>query len=450
MVDLTKSDELSEDEGFKVISSEEEENDFSDVSEANREAAILVLDEYSRNVIKSNISVIGLEGIRFIDSLDEMSEELVQYSNRVFILEGFMQRPACLSELRLFKAVYQLEYFYLGSSKYFNVMNSLAHCFECNLVSLDYQILVAALYGDSTQELKGSADYFDKMSYADKILEADDYPVEAIELATSYKAIGSIFNTIMQEKDELKKEVSDLSAENVKLRNDSQRLLQGYKNMIKEAKGLNKTLRRYEQIFTNDIYEKIRLTDYVNKPFVMYFKEYEDFINLDEFFETLFSVLKLQDRKSVKVIRLFDSVTSRKLLTVPEYYTILTNKYRLADIVGSDFICKTGDYRKLFDKILMNETGLDILIVIDSKSLDDTILSEAALYLNLCREVSHLEAFGLYSGNTIVNSGDRESDFYWGRYNTEGMNNREKMIYLSSRPVIRNVLELSRAFAQSL
>lgn len=428
-----------------------EEPEEDEQEESNKDIAILVLDDASRNVIKSNISTIGLTGIQFIDSLDELSDNLVQYSRNVIILEGFFQRPTCLSELKLFKEIYRLNYFYLGSSKYFKIITKLATCFECDLASLDHQTIIAALYGDSTQEIHNSTDYFDKGYYVDKILaEEDNYPIEAVETANAYKSIENILKSVILEKEVAKEEVINLQNENAKLQSDAERLLKGYRSLIGEAQSLNKTLERYEQIFTNDIYEKVRLADYVNKPLIIYLKEFEDFINLDEFLETLFSVFKLQDRKSTKVLRLFDSATSRKMLTVPEYYTVLTNKYLLSDVIEYDFICKTGDYRKVLDKILMNEVGLNILIIIDSKSLDDVVVSGTAIHLNLCREEEHLSAFGLNKGNTIVNSGDVDSDFYWGRYNTEGMSNREKMIYLSSRPVIRNVLELSRMFAQSL
>ena len=85
----------------------------------------------------------------------------------------------------------------------------------------------------------------------------------------------------------------------------------------------------------------------------------------------------------------------------------------------------------------------------DSKSYDDVVISGAALNFSLCREQKHLPIFGLNEKNTLVNSGDTDYDLYWGFYDTEGMDKNEKMVFLSSRPVIRKILELSRYFAQS-
>lgn len=412
--------------------------------------AIVVLDEESKNVIKSSISAMSLAGLYFVDGLDELSEELVEMTPNVVILEGFLLHTSCLSELKLFKTLYKLKYYFLGSSRYFRLMQSFAKCYECDLATMDYQTVMAALYGDASFEVLESKDYFDKRKEAKLVMEREDSSSEALEVAKAYLADSDVFDAIAEEKEKIQEQVSLLEKKNARLLSDREKLLKGFQEVLKESESLNKTLQRYEDIFTKDVYEKLRLHDYSNRPMVIYMKEFEDFLNLDELIETLVFTLRLQDRKSVKVLRLFDSYTSRKLLTVPDYYTVLRNRYVMSEVINNDFLCKSGDYRKVLDKILRNEVGLDILILVDSKSYDDIVVSGTMLSFNLCRETAHLSVFKLNETNTLINSGDQDYELYWGFYDTEEMDNKEKMVFLSSRPAIRKILELSRYFAQSL
>lgn len=406
---------------------------------------LLLFDDASKKAVKTSISVLGTYGIKFIDSLDSIDDEVAEYSTKVVILEGYTTEPSFMSDLVLYKELFGLQYFFLGSAKYFNALSSVAACYECNIAALDFELLQAAIYGDTSQVAKDSPDYFEVQSLAEQIVAGvDQHSSEAVSVAKAYLATMDVYKSVSQEKVSLQNHLKLLETENAKLNTENTKLLNGYKDVLVETQKLNASLQRYEQVITKDIYEKIRMHDYINRPKVVYLKEYEDFLNLNELLETLTSTLRLQTRKSVKVLRLFDSSTSRKILTLPGYYKILRNHYLIADVVNSDFLCKSGDYRRIFDKIFMNEAGLDILILVDSKNYDDVVLTGASVHINLCREGANRKKYGLDSANTIVNF-DGEEDCLWQyRYDTAKLNNSEKMIYLSSRPVIRKLLDSIR------
>lgn len=406
---------------------------------------LLLFDDTSKKAVKTSVSVLGTYGIKFIDSLDAISDEAVAYSNKVVILEGYTTEPSFMSDLVLYKELFGLQYFFLGSAKYFNALSSVASCYECNIVSLNFELLQAAVYGDTSQAAEDSPNYFEAQPAAEQIVaNSGGYPAEVVSVAKAYLANIDIYKTVSQEKVSLQEHLKILETENAKLNFENAKLLKGYRDVLIETQKLNASLERYEQIITKDVYEKIRIHDYVNRPKVVYFKEYDDFLNLDVLLETLASALRLQARKSVKVLRLFDSATSRKIPTLPGYYKVLRNQYLIADVVNNDFLCKSGDYRRVLDKLFMNEAGLNILILVDSKNYDDVVLTGAPVQINLCRDTANVARYGLDSANTIVNFSD-EDDFIWQfRYDTDNMNNNEKMIYLSSRPVIRKLLDSIR------
>ncbi len=419
--------------------------------EKTEDNAILVLDSFSRDVIRTSVSAIGAKGILFIDGLDEISEKLLEITNNVIILDGFLQRPSCISELKLYQKLWNLNYFFLGSKRFFGLVSKLGSCYECDIAALDYPLIIAALYKDSSKEISDSPDYFSRLEQAKLILDnRDDYPQEVIEVASAYITSDGLYEELEAERTVISQRMESLEAENLKLRHHRKKILSGFREIVDETVQLNKTLTRYSEIFTKDVYDKIHLSEYVSRPAVIYFKEYEDFLNINEFIEAVVSTLKLQERKSVKVVRLFDSSTSRKIITVPDYYEKLSNHYLMGDVLAADFVCKVGEYKKILDKILLNEVGLDVLIIVDSKNYDDLVVTGSFLGMGLCRELEHADLFGLNRNNTIVNEGEPEDELYWGYYDTGKMDNKEKMIYLSSRPVIRTILDMFRYFMQSV
>ena len=93
---------------------------------------------------------------------------------------------------------------------------------------------------------------------------------------------------------------------------------------------------------------------------------------------------------------------------------------------------------------------LDVLIIVDSKDFNDTILSGMTLQINLCRENSHAIAFGLNPVNTIVNYGAEEKRV-WERYDLSKITDKnEQFVYLSSRPAIQGILGLCSTFEESI
>lgn len=407
---------------------------------------LLFLDDNSQNIIKTSVSVFGTYGVKFINSLDEITDDSVEYSKTVVLLEGIMHEPTAMSDLILYKELYELTYVFLGSKKYFEALNQLASCFECDLATLSFDIVQAAVYGDTTKEYKDSKDYFDEKELAERVVSSAEPGVvsDTLTLAKAYLSNADIFNNLSREQIDLQKKLKQLEIENAKLNVENSRLISGYKELIIDTEKFNKSLRRYEQIFSKDVYDKIRLYEFVDRPSVVYIKEFEDFLNIDLLIETIYNTIRLQNRKSVKVVRLFDKVSSRKIQSLPDYYTKFSNNVNMSEVFTTDFISKSGDYRKILKKLLMNDIALDVLIIVDCKDYDDIIISGNATHINLCREYEHLEAFDLQSTDTIFNFAP-EGNYVWDRvYETDNLDNNDKFIFLSSQPAVKLVLDRLR------
>lgn len=417
--------------------------------------AMVYLDDVSKSVIKTNISSFTAKGILFVGSFAEMTEAVLKDTRKVIFLEGIFGNENSYSDLKLFKELLGLEYYYLGSGNvYMEYMKEIAHCYRCDISTLSYEVVQSALFGDHSLESSSrSGSLLDEnVSLAAKLLEDDsagDYKVRSC--LQSYVSLAGVQNEFYRKYKAEAKKNEQLLTENLYLQKSSRSLLDGYKQIIHSSYELNKSLRKYETAFSKDVYEKINLQHYSERPLIIYLKEFQEFLNLEEFIDTLYNVFKIQERKSVKVLRLFDSSGGKRILTLPPKYLTLYNQYMTKDIFVSDFLCKSGDYLGVMEHLFLNRVNLDVLIIVDCKDSYEAVVNGTTLQLNLCRESVNMQALGLMSDNTVVNyQEDGGGLLQWHAEPCRMENDDERFVYLSSRPVVKRVLEMSRQLEQSV
>lgn len=424
--------------------------------------AILYLDDTSRLKIKTNVSEIGLYGISFINNFSELTKELIAETKTLIILEGYFNKANSVSDLILYKELFDLNIFCLGNvSQYAGRINDIATLYSCDITFLDFDLIQSAVYGDTTlakspEDLQADMTQTANRDLAKRILkDTVNYNAKLRSLANEFLSKDDALTLTTEERDDYKEKYNLTSAKVLKLAKENDKLVEGYADIVQKVIKLNNSLKVYESVLSADVYEKVDLTKYTNRPLIIYFKEFEDLLYLDTFIETLYYVFTNQYHKSVKVVRIYDSAKTRKLSTLPDYYYRLYNKFITEEVVTHNFICKTADYRKLFDVLLTNNANLDILLVFDHKDLNDLIFTGSYLQFNLCRTLKNLEAYNIKRENTIVNfAGDEEKAISWDYYpelHTEEMQDRERrFLFLSSRPVITRIYSLSKFFAESI
>lgn len=438
----------------------------------NKEKVIVLLDENSKTIIKTGISTMSLNGIIFITSLAEINQEITADTKKVVILEGYLTLSNSISDLRLYKEIFELQYYYLGSDeRWLGVMKDFAVCFRCDIALLDESLIQAALFQDVSMEGENvsisdsSAVVLARSVLKDTAKESD----KAVKLASALLSVldrESVVNQVLEEKEE---QLKTLENQFLYLQKLKDVVLKDYKKVIQSSIGLNKSLQQYEISITRNIYQKINLHAYGNRPSIIYLKEYEELPQVDLLVETLRNVLRLQDQKSVKVLRLYDNSGNRKVDVLPGYYKVIYNKYHVMDVLAEDYLCKTGDYGKILDILLTNKINVDVLIIVDCKDHNDIVLDGVSLQFNLCREVEHARKFGLLPANTILSGdidvqehessdndhasamSDAEEDYlYWGPYETSSLSKEEEFAFLSARTVIGRMLTIHRYFEQSV
>ena len=416
--------------------------------------AILLLDDNSKRIVKTNITDLSLHNILFVNNLGEITDDMISSTKNVIVLEGFLRGSTGLSDLRLYKALQELQYFYIGQDEVLiKEASSVAHVFHANIATLNYDIISAALYRDISLEEVNVDFVGDSVAFARAICKNNnEFDKKFVELAQEFLAAESCITKLQKELKSEHKKVIRLEANNEKINNENEMLTGSYAEMLAKAHELNLNLQEYEHILTKDIYDKLKLHNYPNRPQIIYLKEYEELNHLYSLINTLFEVFRIQGKNSVKVLQLLDSTKCNRAKVLPEYFTLIENGYLLKDVITNDFICKIGDYSRILDTLLTNRASLDVLIIVDCKDYNDTVIGGSFLQFNMCRNVKHLENYGLIPENTIVNNSDNDLFLSWDHYvnYNDFEDNDEKFLFLSSQPIIQKILELSQIFQESV
>ena len=268
--------------------------------------AILLLDSVSRKFIKTNITELGLMGVIIVNNFNEITEEMLQACNKVVVLESYVQNINSYSDIRLFKALLGINFTFMGlDDELLDTLKEYGEVFRIDITMLDFDMIQAALYQDEAlQNQKDSRKlYLDNISTAKNLISNEDtFDEKIINLA---KEFITIFAELERSKNNLQKiELirDNLQNINAKLSTENEALTAGFSQMLENAVSLNKGLKEYERIMSQDIYTKVNTANYPDRPMIIYLKEIEELIHQNQFIETLFEMLRLQSKSFTRIL----------------------------------------------------------------------------------------------------------------------------------------------------
>lgn len=399
---------------------------------------VVLLDGLSRERIKDPLTFLSSGGLRVITSIDELN---LDTDKKVLIFEGLAYDTVALNRLLIYLEVKDIEVVCIGADSFaLSTLGKRVRVFRCPLDKVTYDVIRYACTGDISTESKESYGISDELRrFADQIqLHPEQYSEQEIVLAKGLAAMYDAvewYRTTLHEREQAISSLEDSLAATTA---EYGRVVNAYCDILHRSKVLNQTLRDYEVVLTKNFYNKVDVRGYANHPQILYLKEYEDFVGIDELAETLFQVYTQQFGMSVKVIRVFDNVGQRKIAVLPDYYKVLYNTYPLTSVVEYDFIGKIGESASILDFIMTNRYGLQMLIVVDSKSYDDTVLDGDFLQFSLCRSKDHADRLGLDKTNTILC--EESEEFMWWKPGSD-------FVEMASSEAIRKIVSIMRVFS---
>ena len=259
---------------------------------------IILIDSSIKYKLKSNIANLVTYGAIIIDDIRQITKEMVDKTNRVLIVGAF--KYDSLDDLKIFKSILNLDYYFISDDALMvSTMKNYATSSLLEYSNLTSNLVYSVLYEDKGEQSKYTVS--DTKISSDRLAKdiLDSSHDEVVtELAKDYLR----HRDLLRDQKELEKgylgTIASLETKTLQNLLEIDNLHKSYKDLINKVMMQEKSLKDFSIYFTEDIYTKISLSKYKNRPLIIYFKEYQDLIHENSFLVTLFNSIQL-DRKSV-------------------------------------------------------------------------------------------------------------------------------------------------------
>lgn len=303
--------------------------------------------------------------------------------------------------------------------------------FKCNYGDINWNLIYGLVQSDFAilEPYQNSLEIIDSFSsIRDKV--TPDIAEYLTRFRGTYLTLLNAVNSLSEINDKLQ---TDLDiAEHL-----SNRSIKGLKEM-KHLLDLSMDKIKSYELLLSKTYDECVTTFYPDRPNVLYIKRISHLSGIDLFISVLFSTITTQSKLSCKVVKLLDSSNARTISYVPRTYFPITDTYNTSDILTNEFIMKIGSFKVMFDTLLSNRSGLDILIVHDMRSSIQDALSPDLINLKLNEITSDYLILGEYD-NTLSDTGSNV-DYEWD-YRAIKKYTGSKLSQLVNHPTITKVLD---------
>lgn len=408
---------------------------------------IILIDGSIKSKLKSNIANLVSYGATIVDDVRQINKDMVSKTNRVLIVGTF--RYDSLDDLKIYKAILGLDYYFVSDDELMvNTMKNYATSSLLEYSNLNSNLVYSILYGDKGEQSKYLVNDNKVTSdcIAQDVLDSSHDSVIS-ELARDYLRHRDLLRDQKTLERKYIDKISRLESQTLQNLSEIDNLRSSYKNLINKVINQEKALKDFSIYFTEDIYHKVSLSRYKERPLILYFKEYQEMIHENSFLVTLFNSIQLQSNRSCKVVRLHDSCDLVRVKHLEDSYKVINSEFIESEIITSDFILSYGNYTKLFNLLLTNKYKLDVLIILDCKKHDSVVLGGAEMiYFNICRNKSVANYLGLPDSSTILNNDI--STLSWDTYSEYDKfpTDQDRFKFLSSRSVIRHIYSLISSY----
>lgn len=409
---------------------------------------LLLIDEYTQRKLQVSTSDMRSNGVKVIYSLEDITEELVETYDKIIILEDYVLYENAIGNLRLYKELFGFTYIYIGyNDLWLNIMDEVVDaCYKMDISKLNFQQIAAVTLNDEAliERYIVEPDTIESKlnEFKDAILEEGGFTGTIKQLYDS----AVVLLNVVQDRDHrikmLEKRNAALEVENKNSLEQTDLTFAEINRLMDSERERDEVVKQYEVILTQDVYSKISLMKYPKAPLVIYFKQYTKLNNFDWFIITLCNAIRTHTSHSCKVLKLYDSKDSIQIKLQPPGYKILRNKYTIADVESNTFLVKYGDYNGVFDIILNNKIGCDILLVFDCKCHNDKVLIGDTINYDICQSREEVNALEIDPDLCITND-DLQSPLLWNPNVTkiDQLNEKDKDLIVMAEPAIQSIID---------
>ena len=409
--------------------------------------AILLVDSESRRISTIEIAELKRFDIYIISDLKELLS-IKYHEEPVIILESFLKSEYGISEIILYKELIGLNYIFITNNDVlFKEISRYGKVFSFDISKINYSMIISAINDDNEAAIPFTVEPENKfVKLAKIVLENPGITDDTIKgMSEAILKISEYNSSLYSRVNELENYIKVLESLNQNKASQLSYLSSLVDTMLQQTIKVNDALSQYSFLCQKEVYCKVAMDSFEHHPKIIYFKEYGDFLHLNTFIFTLAETLKRQYYIPVKVLWVMDKNNPLRQKYIPDYYTIFSDGVFQKTLVHvSDYMCTTGGYAEILHSICENQSGIEYLIVLDTKLVDDTILRVIdVLRFDLCRNSSKIKEYGLLDSRTIVNN-VQNRELSWNHYyEYASLNEKDRFLFLANRPVINRIIQLA-------
>ena len=400
------------------------------MTEAMSGNVVVLIDPYTRKVVESITHYALAKHLNVINDVGEIGG--ANYACAVVFFEPAVPAivtPAIINE---FISLYGIKpHLVYSTAEVAEVFGDSVHSVPASYKVLEWNLVYAVIHSDLAviEPYQRSKDA--PVVFADLL---DNLPTECKDavnrLYNSYLGLAHVVYNLVQNNAELRETVDNYRSVGAK----TSAAIGELKDLLQDAVEQNRTY----CAMLSESYDVTFNGMYADRPRVLYIKTISHLSGIDNLLMVLYAVLTKQYRVSCKVVKLVDSANAMSVRYVPNVYFPLTDSYNTYDVLSNDFLMNLGAYNILMNLLMLNRSGLDILIVHDMRGTMNSALDGSLVDLQLHEVSGDYSVLGEYEN--ILTDVSKGAQFVW-RYEDIMEYTGTETAKLANHPTIAHIMD---------
>lgn len=278
------------------------------------------------------------------------------------------------------------------------------HAIKADFKILEWNLIYAVLNGDAAVLEPYQRTRLVSAEFATLL---ENLPQELVgpvnRMYNSYLSLGAHLHTLIGKNAELEERLQSYKAVGHKTTEAMEELKRLLESTVRQNRAYCAMLSEsYDVTFTGL---------YTERPRTLYIKTISHLSGVDNLVALLYAVLTKQYKVSCKVVKLVDSTNPLAVSYVPNNYVPLTDTYNTYDVLKNDFMVSLGAYNILFNLLMMNRSGLDVLIVHDQRGVAGDAIDSSLVDLKINEMSSDIAVLSEY--NNVLSDLEGHAQFVW-------------------------------------
>lgn len=391
---------------------------------------VVLIDPYTRKAVE-NITYDALaKHVTVITDIREITD--TNYSCDLIMFEPAVPAivtPAVISE---FAELYGVRaHLIYSTQEVADLFAGRVHAVKADYRTLEWNLIYAVVHEDLAILEPYQRSQAAPLEFA-KLIEGlpAEFRAPVDKMYTSYIDLGSALARLINDNSELRETINNYRSVGAK----TTAAINELKSLLQAATEENRTY----CAMLSESYDVTFNGMYPDRPRVLYIKSISHLSGIDNLLMVLYAVLTKQYKVGCKVVKLVDSANACSVRYVPNVYTPLTDSYNTYDVLTNDFLVTLGAYNILMNLLMLNRSGLDILVVHDMRGTMNDALDSSLVDLKVHEMSGDYAMLGEYEN--VLSDVPKVSQFLW-RFEEVAEHTGSNTAKLANHPTIAKIVD---------